>query len=221
MTAETVLAVSGLDWTYEAGGAREQVLHDVSLEVGAGELVALAGPSGSGKTTVCHVVSGLEPLPAGTSGVTVCGRPPAEWRDWAVLAVVPQQHGLVRGLTVRQNVALPALRAGAPEEDVDTVLDALDVAALERHEVTEISLGEQQRVAIARALVLRPRLLVLDEPTGHQDAAHVTAVLGALRGAARAGTAVLAATHDDDLMETADRVVRMAFGRVVDQEQPG
>ncbi len=216
MTDEVVLSVQGLDWTYETFGSSEQVLHDVALEVRAGELVALAGPSGSGKTTVCHVASGLEPLPAGTSGVTVCGRPPAQWRDWAVLAVVPQQHGLVRGLTVRQNVALPALRAGAPDIGVDAVLTALDVDALARHEVTEISLGEQQRVAIARALVLRPRLLVLDEPTGHQDAGHVDAVLAALHAAARAGTAILAATHDEDLIEAADRVVRMRYGRIAE-----
>jgi putative ABC transport system ATP-binding protein len=210
-----VLEVRGLAWAYGAGRSRVQVLHGVSLDVAAGEVVALVGPSGSGKSTVCHVVSGLEPLPPGVGEVAVLGEPPAGHRDWSRVAVVPQQHGLVPGLSVRDNVALPALRAGLPAAVVDAALAALDLTALARHEVTATSLGEQQRTAIARALVLSPRLLVLDEPSGHQDAAHVDLLVAALRGAAGAGTAVLVATHDDDLIEAADRVVRLADGRVV------
>jgi ABC-type lipoprotein export system ATPase subunit len=145
----------------------------------------------------------------------VLGEPPARHRDWSRVAVVPQQHGLVPGLSVRDNVALPALRAGLADAVVEEALAALDLTALERHEATATSLGEQQRTAIARALVLSPRLLVLDEPSGHQDAAHVDLLVAALGAAAAAGSAVLVATHDDDLIEAADRVVRLADGRVV------
>lgn len=212
---QPVLEVRDLVWAYGAGRSRVEVLHGVTLEVAAGEVVALVGPSGSGKSTVCHVVSGLEPLPPHSGDVRVLGEPPAARRDWSRVAVVPQQHGLVPGLPVRDNVALPALRAGLPSAVVDEVLAALDLAALERHEATETSLGEQQRTAIARALVLAPRLLVLDEPSGHQDAAHVDLLVAALRDAAGAGSAVLVATHDDDLIGAADRVVRLADGRVV------
>ena len=210
-----VLEVRGLGWGYGAGRARVEVLHGVSLSVDVGELVALVGPSGSGKSTLCHLVSGLEPMPRGERTVQVGGRPPARIRDWAVVAVVPQQHGLVPGLSVRDNVALPALRAGGDGAAVDRMLEMLDLRHLEHHDAVETSLGEQQRTALARALVLRPQVLVLDEPSGHQDADHVDLLVRAIRDATDAGSAVLMATHDEDLITAADRVVRLSDGRVV------
>ncbi len=211
---DPVLVVRSLDWVYGTGPSRVQVLFDVELSADAGDLVALVGPSGSGKSTLCHVVSGLEPFRDDSGTVRVAGRPPEQIRDWATLAVVPQQHGLVPGLTVRDNVALPVLRARGDDEGVDDVLDALDLTRLQRHDATAVSLGEQQRTAVARALVLRPRMLVLDEPSGHQDGDHVELLAGEVRRAADRGTTVLMATHDDDLIAIADRVVRLVDGRV-------
>ena len=199
---------------YGAGGRRVEVLHDISLRVEPGELVALAGPSGSGKSTVCHLAAGIERPDRGTA--TLDGRPTAETADWSQIAVVPQQHGLLAGLTVEDNIALPAHRAGVdPAEALARLAAALDLTAFARRSVTETSLGEQQRVAIARALILDPRLAVLDEPTGHQDDDHVNQVIGALADAARAGTAVLVATHDQRVWEVAHRVVRLEDGRVL------
>jgi len=209
MTLELTAVAHG----YGVGARRVEVLHDVSLAVASGELVALAGPSGSGKSTVCHLAAGIEHPERGT--VTLAGRPTGDVADWAQIAAVPQQHGLLAGLTVRDNVCLPAHRAGVdPTEAFARLAEALDLDTFVGRGVTDTSLGEQQRVAVARALVLSPRLAVLDEPTGHQDDDHVTQVVAALTSAARAGSAVLVATHDPRVWEVADRVVRLDEGRV-------
>lgn len=209
-----MLQVGAVSHGYGAGVGRVEVLHDVSLQVGAGELVALAGPSGSGKSTLCHLAAGLETPERGE--VLVAGRPADRCADWAVVAVVPQQHGLLAGLSVEDNVCLPAYRAGTdPTGAFAALAEALDLSAFTRRGILETSLGEQQRTAVARALVLAPRLAVLDEPTGHQDDDHVEQVVAALAAAARAGTAVLVATHDRRVWEVADRVVRLDEGRVV------
>jgi ABC-type lipoprotein export system ATPase subunit len=209
----TGLEVVGVSHGYGAGSGRVEVLHDVSLSVAPGELVALAGPSGSGKTTVCHLAAGVESPERGS--VTVDGRPAADVADWAVVAVVPQQHGLLVGLSVEDNVCLPAYRAGVdPAAAVAFLAQALDLSSFTRRGVAETSLGEQQRTAVARAFVLSPRLAVLDEPTGHQDDDHVEQVVAALAAAVGTGTAVLVATHDRRVWEVADRVVRIDEGRV-------
>ena len=209
----SALEVREVSHGYGAGTGRVEVLHGVSLTVAPGELVALAGPSGSGKTTVCHLAAGFESPERGA--VCVEGRPAAGIADWAVVAVVPQQHGLLAGLSVEDNVCLPAHRAGVdPTAAFAALVEALDLGAFTRRGVAETSLGEQQRTAVARALVLAPRLAVLDEPTGHQDDDHVAQVVAALEAAAHAGSAVLVATHDQRVWEVADRVVRLDEGRV-------
>jgi putative ABC transport system ATP-binding protein len=209
----TALELVGVAHGYGAGGERVEVLHDISLRVEPGELVALAGPSGSGKSTVCHLAAGIERPDVGS--VLLDGRPTAELADWSLVAVVPQQHGLLAGLSVEDNVLLPAHRAGVdPSAAFARLASALDLTAFTRRGVDETSLGEQQRVAVARALVLDPRLAVLDEPTGHQDDDHVAQVIAALAGAARTGSSVLVATHDQRVWEVAHRVVRLEDGRV-------
>jgi ABC-type lipoprotein export system ATPase subunit len=207
------LTVSGVSHGYGAGAGRVEVLHDVSLEVAPGELVALAGPSGSGKTTLCHLAAGFESPERGS--VTVDGRPAVAVADWSVVAVVPQQHGLLAGLTVEDNVCLPAHRAGVDATASFAALaEALDLSAFTRRGVLETSLGEQQRTAVARALLLAPRVVVLDEPTGHQDDDHVLEVAEVLVDAARAGSGVLVATHDRRVWDVADRVITIDEGRL-------
>ena len=212
-----VLTVVEVTHSYADGPARLTVLDRVSMNVGPGELVCLAGPSGSGKSSLCHLAAGLELPDDGT--VEVAGGRPGGL-DWSVVSMLPQQHGLVSGLTAGQNVRLPVQRlrpAGpTPADDarLESLLHALDVHHLADRLVTDTSIGEQQRVALARALVLAPRLAVLDEPTGHQDDDHVDQVLAALRLAAAGGTAILVASHDSRVIEIADRVVRLDGGRL-------
>ena len=218
----TVLSVSAVSHAYGDGAERVQVLDDVSLHVDAGEVVCVAGPSGSGKTSLCHLAAGFEVPMSGT--VTVDGTASTALDDWAVVAALPQQHGLLGELSVRANVALPGQRSGRgsrrlsqlPElPEVQRLLEALDLAGLADRAVDETSLGEQQRAALARALVLSPRLAVLDEPTGHQDDDHVAQVLAAVRQSTAYGTGVLIASHDDRVLEAADRVLRLDRGRLL------
>ena len=209
----TVLAVTGVSHAYGDGIERVLVLDDVTMQVGTGEVVCVAGPSGSGKSSLCHLAAGFE-LPD-VGAVTVNGVPPSTLDDWAVVAALPQQHGLLGELTVLQNVTLPAVRGGHSTEHVDQLLAALDLDLLADRTAGETSLGEQQRTALARVLVLSPRLAVLDEPTGHQDDDHVEQVLAAVRRAAAAGTGVLVASHDERVLDAADRVVRLDRGRII------
>lgn len=208
----SVIRVAGVTHRY----GRSTALAGVDLVVEAGEVVALVGPSGSGKSTVVHLVAGLDAVQEGQ--VTVLDRSPATLRDWALLAVVPQQHGLLAGLSVTENVRLPGLTHGrTTQEQALAAMTLLDVAAMSGRIVEALSLGEQQRVAVARALAGGPRALVLDEPTAHQDEAHLDVMVDALRAAAAAGTAVLVATHDPTLLERADRTIRLVDGRVTQQ----
>ncbi|WP_377641590.1 ATP-binding cassette domain-containing protein [Oryzobacter terrae] len=185
------------------------IIAGVSLVVAAGEVVVVEGRSGSGKSTLCQLVMGLEPPDHGT--VLVHDAPAAGPSDWSRVAALPQRFGLPLELTVAENVHLPAWLHGAPERR--DLLDALDIAHLADRLTAQASRGEQQRVAIARATSLRPDVVVLDEPTSHQDEAHADLVVERLLGAAAEGCAVLVATHDPRLVEAADRVVHLDAGR--------
>lgn len=211
-----MLDVVDVTQSYGSGSDVAIVLHAVSVQVAAAEIVALAGRSGSGKSTLCHLIAGLERPAVGT--IHVAGRPAHTIKDWAAVSLLPQRLGLADELTVAENVLLPRrLRPGrAAATSADALLAALGLASIAGRLATQTSLGEQQRTAIARALVLDPDLAVLDEPTGHQDDERVDLVLAALKLAQSAGTAILVATHDERILAAADRVVRLQSGRVVD-----
>lgn len=210
---EPVLRVDGV--THRLGPRAERpVLQEVTARVDEAEVVALAGRSGSGKSTLCHLVAGLGTPTSGT--LTVDGTPADRVQDWAAVALLPQRLALVEEMTVEENIRLPTrLRPDRRESpDPAQLMETLDLQALAGRPAMATSLGEQQRTALARALVLRPRLAVLDEPTGHQDDEHVDLVLAAMDWARRHGTAVLVATHDERVLEAADRVVGLHLGRV-------
>lgn len=212
--SEPVLRVDAV--THRLGQRAERpVLQDVTARVCEAEVVALAGRSGSGKSTLCHLVAGLGSPTSGT--VTVDGTPADRVQNWAAVSLLPQRLALVEEMTVEENVRLPLrLHPDRSERpDPEQLLETLDLLALAGRRAMATSLGEQQRTALARALVLRPRLAVLDEPTGHQDDDHVDLVLAALDWARRHGTAVLVATHDDRVLDVADRVVGLHLGRVL------
>ena len=203
--------VQALTHTHGRGAAAVTVLHEITVRIGGGVLVALAGRSGSGKSTLCHLVAGVMAPTAGR--VRVKGEPATAVRDWAGVALAPQRLALVGELTVAENVHLPALLRGAPVDP--DLLARMDLERIARRPARETSPGEQQRTALARALVLAPDLAVLDEPTAHQDDGHVEQVVAALREAVRRGTTVLVATHDARLIEVADTVLNLHSGRLV------
>ena len=194
------LHLSGLTKLYDGA----PVLADATLDVRAGELALIVGRSGSGKSTLLMLAGDwLEP-DVGT--VEPVGG------DWSELAYVPQRFGLVPELTVQENVELPArLAAAAPD---DELLARLAIAELRDRYPAQISIGQQQRVALARGLRLAPRVLIVDEPTSHQDVVHAELVWSALGAAAAAGTACLVATHELDARTRADRWWEMEDGRL-------
>jgi putative ABC transport system ATP-binding protein len=208
----STVAAAGLVKRFRRGDESVVALDGVDLTVDAGQVVALVGPSGSGKSTLLAVLCGWETPDAGTLQVGSGGAV-----GWADLALVPQALGLVPDLSLADNVLLPArlARAGAAAaERAADLLAGFGLDHLADRYPHQASLGEQQRAAVARALVVRPALLLADEPTAHQDRRHADALLDALVAAARAGTAVLLATHDEVAWSRADRVVSMRDGRV-------
>jgi ABC-type lipoprotein export system ATPase subunit len=206
--------------TFARGTEPVHALAGVDLTVAAGELVALVGPSGSGKSTLLALLCGWETADSGTLayGGALAGRPPSTL-GWRELALVPQALGLVPDLSLADNVLLPARladgAAAAPERTAE-LLEELGIAHLADRYPHQASLGEQQRVAVARALLLRPAVLLADEPTAHQDRGHADALLDALTAQARAGSSVLIATHDEIAWSHADRVLTMRDGRLAE-----
>jgi ABC-type lipoprotein export system ATPase subunit len=214
---EPVLTGDHLTKSYRRGDEVVHAVQDVTLALSALEFVALSGRSGSGKSTLLHMLAGWEPADAGSIHYRD-GTAPPPWRE---LAVVPQQLGLLEELTVRENVAYPARLAGVLEElgdAVDELLDRLGLAHLAGRYPPEISVGEQQRTSLARAVVLTPSTLLVDEPTGHQDAGWAAAVLEELRRTVVSGSACIAATHDPLARRFADRELALADGRLVGPE---
>ena len=201
------LEVRAVRKAYVTPAGSSTVLDGVDLTVAAGEVVAIAGRSGSGKTTLLAVITGWAAPDDGTV-TPVGGR-------WHELAILPQSLGLLDELTIAENVTLP-LRL-APEldaEDPEDLLAELGIGHLADRQPGEVSLGEQQRAALARAAVVRPRLLVADEPISHQNREWAERMMLLLRRLAAGGTACVLATHDELAFQHADRVLRLRGGRL-------
>ncbi len=211
---------------YNGAAGRVTALADVSLEIAAGEFVALMGASGCGKSTLLHLVAGVD---APTSGeVWVDGQELGRLSDAALsrfrrdrIGIVYQLYNLLPTLSAWENVALPALLAGvAPRlarERAMALLGQVGLAHRAGHWPHEMSGGEMQRVAIARALVNRPAILLADEPTGNLDSTagrDLLDLLAMLNADAR--VTMLLATHSDDAARGAARVLHLRDGVVRD-----
>ena len=205
------------------------VLHDIDLDVHAGEHLAVVGASGSGKSTLLHTLSGLEAPSAGTlrwagEDLGALGEAQRARHRLLEIGVVFQQFHLLRTLTLFDNVVMPGLLARArPRREVlargRELMAALGVDALAARGVGEASGGQLQRVAIARALINRPRLVVADEPTGALDTAAGEGVIDALAEVAAGGTALLVVTHDPAIAARASRIITMSDGRITGLEE--
>jgi putative ABC transport system ATP-binding protein len=192
------------------------VLAEVSLEVAAGEYVAVIGDSGIGKSTLLNAIAGLEPIDAGE--IFFEGQSLSGLGDDALTLLRREKMGFVfqafhvlPQLTVEQNVALPLLlRNQTDPSAVRSILAAVGLAGRERSPPRELSGGELQRVAIARALVGEPRLLLADEPTGNLDPDNARKVLALLRDLAKSrGAAAILATHSEQAAAACDRRYRL------------
>ncbi len=212
----------GLTLTSRAGPV--EILRDVSLDVAAGQSLAIVGPSGSGKTSLLMVTAGLE---RATRGRVIVAGYDLQGLDEDALArvrgaeigIVFQSFHLVPTMTALENVALPLEFAGRADAEkvAAAVLDEVGLSHRLTHYPAEMSGGEQQRVAIARALATAPKLLLADEPTGNLDGRTGQTIVELLFDLQRRHAATLIlVTHDAALARMCQRTVRMADGRIVE-----
>jgi len=212
---------------YAMGEVSVAALRGVDLVVGRGEFLAIMGPSGSGKSTLLHLLGGLETASAGEVALEESTLAELGERAMTVLrrrriGIVFQFFNLLPTMTAEENVALPLLLDGRPwRECTGRAAEALawvGLADRAHHTPDRLSGGEQQRAALARALVIRPQVLLADEPTGNLDRAAGGLVLDLLRRAcSESGQSVVMVTHDPWAAARADRVVFLRDGRVVNE----
>ena len=229
MTAsEAVVATESLNKAYQLGEAEVEVLKGITLSVAKGEFVAVCGPSGSGKTTLLNIISGIDKPTGGK--VLVLGEDLtvqdenflAEFRCSHV-GFVFQSYNLVSTLTVAENVAFPMEWIRKPTAEIETrmpkLLETVGLQHRAKHFPSQLSGGEQQRVAFARALANDPELILADEPTGNLDKTNSQKITQVLKLLKTEGKTVIVATHDPELMQLADRQVRLEDGRLAGEDE--
>jgi putative ABC transport system ATP-binding protein len=206
-----VVAARGLAKSYQRGPETIHALVDGTLELGRGQVGALLGRSGSGKSTLLALLSGLATPDEGEIEYALSSSVPAQLQ-WSELAFLPQRFGLLPELSVRENVEYPVRLSGGDRSRVQDLLERFGLAEFAERPPYETSIGQQQRTALARALVLRPAVLLADEPTSHQDAGWRDAVWEVLVEAAESGTSCLIATHEEQIAQYANRVWQIENG---------
>jgi putative ABC transport system ATP-binding protein len=231
MTTNPTMAVEArqLRKTYIEDGEPIDAVTGVDLQVPSGEFLAVMGPSGCGKSTLLHLLGGLTRPTSGE--VHVGGRALASLSDDDLADVrrrevgfVFQSYNLVPVLSVEENVALPGLIAGQSPATtrlrVDELLERVGLDAKRKRRPEQLSGGEQQRVAIARALLLRPAVLLADEPTGNLDSRRGRQVLALLRELHQSGQTILLVTHDPSIASQTDRILFMRDGQILNETRP-
>jgi len=223
---DVVIEARGLKRYYHRGSETVKALDGVDVTIRAGEIVSVLGPSGSGKTTLINLLSCLDAPTEGT--LLVAGRSVAGLSEdqlvevrRGVLGFVFQQFALLPTLTVTENVELPLMFLDRPVDRRKTmqILETVGLRDRAHHLPRELSGGQMQRVAIARALIAEPKILVADEPTGNLDSATGRSIVDLFKRLAKEqGLAVLLTTHNPVFGYEADRVITLADGRIVKEE---
>ena len=219
-----MLNVQNVHKSYQVGRTTYEVLKGISLSIGKGEFVAVMGPSGSGKTTLLNCISCYIPVDQGQ--IALDGQPLAELGEDQLaevrnrkLGFVFQDFLLLDGLTVRENILLPAIIGGgagkAAEDRADRLCQVFGIRPIQDKYPAEISGGEKQRTAVARALINEPLLILADEPTGNLDSRSSRAVIDAFRQARDTlGATIFMVTHDSFAASFCDRVILLRDGTV-------
>jgi putative ABC transport system ATP-binding protein len=214
--------------TYTTGSVPVHALRGVSVSVYQGEYISIVGPSGSGKSTCMHILGCLDVptsgryLLAGTDVSKMDEEQLAHVRNRRIGFVFQQFHLLPR-LSAWRNVELPLIYAGVDrrhrKERAMAALEQVGLSNRVSHLPTQLSGGQQQRVAVARALVTEPDLLLADEPTGNLDSRSSADVLAMLDALHRSGRTIVLITHEQDVAEAAERIMRFRDGKFVGQEE--
>jgi putative ABC transport system ATP-binding protein len=225
-----IVQIRELTKVYGHGEIEVKALDRVSLDIAAGESLALMGPSGSGKSTLLHIIAGIDRPTSGVcivQGTNVAELSETELADWrnAHVGFVFQTFNLIPVLTASENVELPLLLTGLSASErrahVEAVLELVGLADRMNHLPGQLSGGQEQRVAIARALATDPTLLVADEPTGNLDAHAAADVLGLLKRLnEEAGKTIILVTHDPKAAAYARRIVHLEKGELLNGSKP-
>jgi putative ABC transport system ATP-binding protein len=221
-----VLAGRDLHKHYGEGESLVRAVDGVDIVVARGEHAAIMGPSGCGKSTLLHVLGGLERLTSGTLHIDGQRVDRLSETQWALLrrrriGFVFQTFNLIDELTAIENVELPALLAGSGARDARKraarLLARVELSARSGHLPGQLSGGQRQRVAIARALVNEPLVVLADEPTGNLDTAASNDILRLFAELRSTGQTLVMVTHDERVAATADRILAMRDGEIVDE----
>jgi len=223
-----MLKLEQIGKVYRTTEVETQALNDVSLDIDAGEFVAVMGPSGCGKSTLLNILGLLDSPNSGRYsffGADVTARSEAELtalrRD--SIGFVFQSFNLIDDLSVEENVEVALLYRGLAarerRERVAAALERVGIPDRARHLPQQLSGGQQQRVAVARALVSGPKVILADEPTGNLDTANGNAVMDMLIDVAKAGTTVVMVTHSLTYAALAQRTIKLLDGRIVSETQ--
>ena len=221
---DAAVELRGVTRVYGSGDHQVVALDDVHVTFPRGSWTAVMGPSGSGKSTLLHVAGGLEPPHLGRvliagEDITRASEATLTRLRQTTVGFVFQNFNLIGSLNAEENVAMPLRLAGRrpnPRE-VREVLGRVGLADRVRHRPRELSGGQQQRVAIARAMITRPSVLLADEPTGALDSGAARAILALLRTMAEEGQTIVMVTHDPLAAASADQVMFLTDGLVVDR----
>jgi len=222
--AETIVKIRELTKLYSQGEIQVTALDRITLDIAAGEFLALMGPSGSGKSTLLHIIAGVDRPTSGeclVQSVDVTKLNESQLADWRNQNVgfIFQTFNLIPVLTAAENVELPLLLTQLDRRQrrrqVETALEVVGLADRAKHLPRQLSGGQEQRVAIARALVTDPRLIVADEPTGNLDSHSAQEVLTALQSLRRdAGKTIIMVTHDPKAAAFGTRQIHLEKGEL-------
>ena len=222
--AEPIVQIRELTKIYAQGEIQVTALDRITLDIAAGEFLALMGPSGSGKSTLLHIIAGVDRPTSGqclVQGVDVTKLNESQLADWRNhnVGFIFQTFNLIPVLTAAENVELPLLLTrlsrSQRRKQVETALEVVGLGDRAKHLPRQLSGGQEQRVAIARALVTDPALIVADEPTGNLDSRSAQEVLGALQSLRKdAGKTIIMVTHDPKAAAFGTRQIHLEKGEL-------
>lgn len=223
-----IIELRDVNKTYVMGGQPLRALRELRLDISAGEYISIMGPSGSGKSTLLNMIGLLDRPDSGTYLLNGTATETLEEESRAALrreniGFIFQSFHLINRLTALENVELPMMLAGVSaarrRKSAEEVLDMVGLKERMKHRPGQLSGGQLQRVAIARAIVMKPRILLADEPTGNLDQASGRDIIEVIENLNREGITLIIVTHDGDLGSRARRRIRMVDGAVAADEQ--